>query len=155
MENIENELDKLTDFQIDLFYDIKNNLYEANLIFKQFNVNLFKSIEKGIIALKYDMTDYIEELIGDLLYITDFLSSNINKNEILKKAIEDNLREEAKIKLKNLRNIILIIIDIMICVINDDYQKEINLINNVGIKYYSYQKVEQFLIKTNKKHIKY
>ena len=154
LEDIENKLENITDFQIDLLYDIKDNLYEANLIFKKFNINLFKSIEKGIITLKYDMEDYIEELIGDLLYITDFLSVNINKNEILKKAIEDNIREEARIKLKNLRNIILTIIDMMICEINNDYQKEINLANNDGIKYYSYQKAEQFLMNINKKSYK-
>ena len=114
LENIENELENITDFQIDLLYDIKNNLYEANLIFKQFNVNLFKSIEKGIITLKYDIEEYIEEIIGDLINITDFLAVNINKNEILKNAIEDSLREETKTKIKNLRNIILRIIDIMI-----------------------------------------
>ena len=63
LKAIENELENITNFQIDLLYDIKNNLYEANLIFKKFHVNLFKSIEKGITILKYDIEDYIEEII--------------------------------------------------------------------------------------------
>ena len=85
MNDIENELNNINDFQIDIFYDIIDLLYEAKKILKEFNKNLFKSIEKGIITFKYDIKDYIDEIIGDLLYITDFLSININKNEILKK----------------------------------------------------------------------
>ena len=77
LEDIENELDKINNFQIDVLYDIIDQINESKIIFKQFNKNLFKSIEKGIITFKYDINDYIDLIIGDLLYITDFLSVNI------------------------------------------------------------------------------
>ena len=41
-------------------------------------------MKKGVTIFKYDLRYYFEEIIGDLLYLTDFLSVNINKNEILK-----------------------------------------------------------------------
>jgi hypothetical protein len=111
LDDIEDELIKISDFQIDILYDIIDDLYESKLIFKKFNRNLFNSIEKGIIKFKYDITEYINDVIGDLLYFTDFLSVNINKNEILVNSIDEFTREEIKIKLKNFRNIILEIID--------------------------------------------
>jgi len=151
LENIAEELDNINDFQIDVLYDIIDNIYESKLIFKYFNNNLFKSIEKGIIKFKYDLTEYIDELIGDLLYITDFLSININKNEILVNAIAENSRKEAKEKLKNFRNIILTIIDILISDINKDYLNEMNIENNNSIKYLSNKKALQFLNNTEEK----
>ena len=105
LNEIENELHNIADFQIDVLYDIIDEIYEAKQIFKHFNKNLFKSIEKGILSFKYDIKDYINEIIGDLLYITDFLSINLNKNEILKNAIDKNTREIVTKKLKDFRNI--------------------------------------------------
>ena len=151
LDNIEEELEHLNTFHIDLLYDIKDEIYESRLIFKQFNRNLFKSIEKGIITFKYNITEFIDEIIGDLLYITDFLSVNIDKNEILKNAIENNLKEEVKLKLKNFRNIILEIIDLLILDINDDFQSEIDLGNKNSIKFISNQKADKFLSKTEGK----
>ena len=145
LENIEKELLYVDDFQIDLLYDIIDQIYEAKLIFLEFNKNLFKSIEKGILTFKYDIKDYIDEIIGDLLYITDFLSVNINKNEILSKAIDENSRKDATIKLKNFRNIIITIMDLLIDNINDDYNNEMKYENNKSIKYYSYEKSSHFL----------
>jgi len=151
LESLADELDDINDFQIDVLYDIIDNLYETKLIFKYFNNKLFKSIEKGIIKLKYDLIEFIDELVGDLLYITDFLSININKNEILINAIAENSRKEVKEKLKNFRNIILTIIDILIYDINKDYQDEMNTENNNSIKYLSNQKALQFLDYTEEK----
>ena len=127
LDNIEEELENINTFHIDLLYDIKDEIYESRLIFKQFNRNLFKSIEKGIITFKYNIAEYIDETIGDLLYITDFLSVNIDKNEILKNAIDVNSKKEVKFKLKNFRKIILTIIDLLISDINNDFQKEMDL----------------------------
>ena len=146
LKGIENELDNINDFQIDVLYDIIDQIYEAKLIFKQFNKNLFKSIEKGILTFKYEIRDYIEEFIGDLLYITDFLSINLNKNEILIKAIEENTRNIATKKLKDFRNIILSIMDLLVSNINDDYDNEMNLSNEQGIKYHSNKLAIKFLM---------
>ena len=151
LENIELELNNVYEFQIDILYDIIDQVYECKLIFLQFNKNLFKSIEKGILTLKYDLRDYIEEIIGDLLYITDFLAININKNELLIKAIDISNRTDTTIKLKDFRNIILTIIDIIMLNINNDYENEMNLSNSESIKYYSFQKAEEFLNNTQEK----
>ena len=82
LEGVENELKYIDDFQIDLLYDIIDQLYECKQIFLKFNRNLFKSIEKGILTFKCDINDYIDSIIGQLLYITEFLAVNINKNDI-------------------------------------------------------------------------
>ena len=83
LENIENEAKSIDIFQIDYLYDIIDLIYDGKLVIKEFSKNLFKDIDKGIITFKYDIKDYIENIIGDLIYITDFLSININKNEIM------------------------------------------------------------------------
>jgi len=143
-ENVEKELLKIEDFHIDLLYDIIDIINESKLIFQQFNRNLFKSIEKGILTFRNDINILIDEEIGDLLYITDFLSDNLNKNEILKRAIDYNTRKDISIKLKNFRNIILIIMDMPIIKINKDYESEMSLNNKNGIKNYSYKKQKEF-----------
>ena len=151
LENIELQLTKVYEFQIDILYDIIDQIYECKLIFLQFNKNLFKSIEKGILTLKYDLGDYIEEIIGDLLYVTDFLAVNINKNELLIKAIDESNRTETTEKLKDFRNIVTIIMDILMNNVNNDYEMEMNLSESNSIKSYSYQKAEEFLNNTQEK----
>jgi hypothetical protein len=151
LEEIENELNSINDFQIDILYDIIDQINESKLIFKQFNKNLFKSIEKGIITLKYDINDYIDLIIGDLLYITDFLSININKNEILINAIDLQTRKEVTVKLKDFRNMILYITEFIMININDDYEKEMDLNYDKSIKYYSYKKAQDFISNTQEK----
>ena len=53
------------------------------MIFKEFIKKLFEAVDKGVTNFKYDLNTFIEEIIGELLYLTDFLSVNFNKNEIL------------------------------------------------------------------------
>ena len=149
--NIENELNNINDFQVDILYDIIDQLYESKSIFKQFNKNLFKSIEKGILTLKYDIKDYIDIIIGELLYITDFLSVNINKNEMIVKAIDINTRNDVTSKLKNFKNMVIYMMDLLIENINNDYENEMDLNYNKSIKYYSYFKAQKFIENTEEK----
>ena len=150
-DNVEKELIKIEEFQIDLLYDTFDLIYESKLIFSQFNNILFKSIGKGIITFKYDIYDFIYEIIGDLLYVTDFLSDNLNKNEILKNKMDNNLIFDISLKLKKLKDIILVILDIPILNINRDYELEMNINNKKGIKSYSYDKENEFLLNIEKK----
>ena len=147
-DNVDKELIKVEEFQIDLLYDTYDIINDSKIIFKQFNKNLFKSIEKGIITFKYDIYEFIYEIIGELLYITDFLSGNLNKNEIIKNKIDNNLILDTSIKLKNLKDIILIIMDIPILNINKDYEIEMGINNKNGIKNYSYKKENEFILNT-------
>ena len=88
LEYIEKEINYLDKIEkIDFLYDILDNIYESKLLLSQFNNNLFKAIEKGILTFKTDINEFKENIIGDLLYITDFLSINIVKNEIIKKSL--------------------------------------------------------------------
>ena len=136
---------KIEIFQIDLLYDIIDSIYDAKIIFKEFNQNLFKSIEKGILTFKYDIKDYIESILGELLYITDFLTINLNKNEILKNAIEQSQRDITTQKLKDFRNIILELINMIINKIYDDYNKEMMINNTKSIKYISEEASKNFV----------
>ena len=104
---------------------------------KQFNKNLFKSIEKGIVVFQSDINEFTENIIGDLLYITDYLSININKNEILIKTYDEITREELSFKLKSIREIINLAFELLISNINSDYYNEMSVNNNESIKFYS------------------
>ena len=145
LDDIENELTSISSFKVDFLYDIIDSIYECKFVFKNFNNNLFKAIEKGIITFKYDIRDFIDEIIGDLLYITDFLSVNINKNEILKNAFDEQTRKELTKKLRDFRDIILTIMDIFVNNIYSDYDKEMSIENKKSVKYYSENKVIQFV----------
>ena len=145
LNGIEEETMKIEIFQIDLLYDIIDLIYDTKLIFRNFNNNLFKAIEKGILTFKYDLLDYIENIIGELLYITDFLSINLNKNEIFRKAIDSSQRNITTQKLKDFRNIIIVIMDVLINKIYDDYNNEIASNNSNNIKYHSENSVELYI----------
>ena len=144
LNNIEKEIKSINIIQIDILYDIIDLIYDGKMIIKAFNKNLFKAIERGITTFKYSINEYIENIIGDLLYVTDFLSININKNEILMKVINEQNRIITTQKLKDFRNIIIIIMDILINNIYDDYEGEISLNNNKSIKYYIEKRVEEY-----------
>ena len=133
--NIKNEVDKIQIFVIDILYDIFDIIYDGILVFKEFIKKLFKAVERGVTNFKYDVRDFMEEVIGQLLYLTDFLSVNINKNEILKNAIDIEKRNRVTNKLKNFRNIILRIIEILNSNIINDYEQEMSLDNEYSIKY--------------------
>jgi len=151
LENVQKEIEKINDFQIDLLYDLVDQIYNTKQIFKNFNKNLFKAIEKGIINFRYDIRDYIDDIIGDLLYLTDFLSININQNEILVQAIDENKRKKIITKLKNFRNIVNEIMDLLMTNINKDYEDKMNIDNKNSIKNYSYEKVNKFVNNTETK----
>ena len=165
LEKIEDEINMLIKIEkIDFLYDILDNIYESNLLIRQFNNYLFKAIEKGIIAFQIDINEFKETIIGDLLYITDFLSINIIKNPIITRAYDDKTLENISQKLKNFRNIIQSILDLLIKNINLDYEYEISS-NNNSLKKYSelkaqflYNKIENksnYVINKIKEKIKY
>ena len=133
--NIKKEVDKIQTFQIDILYDIMDIISDSLLAFKEFHEKLFKAVDKGVTNFKYDLRDYIEETIGDLLYLTDFLSINMNKNEILKNAIDFEKRETVTIKLKDFRNIVLRILEILNNDIINDYESEMSINNENSLKY--------------------
>ena len=86
--NIKKEVDEIQTFQIDILYDIIEVINDSSLIFKEYIQKLFNAVDMGVNIFKKDFNDYIEEKIGELLYLTDFLSVNINKNEIIKNVFE-------------------------------------------------------------------
>ena len=120
LDNLENELYNIKDFQVDVLYDIIDSISDSKQIFKKFNKNLFESIEKGILKFKCDINDHIDNIIGEFLFITEFLSVNINKNEIFIRAIDEETRKEVTIKLKNFRIMVNSIIDLLNSNINDN-----------------------------------
>jgi len=132
---IQYEVDNIQSFKLDILYDIIDAIYDGKLIFKEFIKKLFKAVERGVTTFKYDIRDYMEEIIGNLLYLTDFLSININKNEILKNAIALEKRQSITWKLKNFRNIIIRIIEILNDNIINDYEEEMSSSNENSIKF--------------------
>ena len=146
LERIEEEIDKAEKFEkMDFLYDILDNIYECKLILTQFNKNLYKAIEKGILSFKTDINDFKESIIGDLLYITDFLSMNINKNNLLKQAYDEEERNEMTIKLRNFRNMVQYILDKLMTNINEDYDEEMSLNNSNSIKTISEETAKEHL----------
>ena len=142
---VKDEVSKIENFQLDLLYDLIDIIRETKKIFKDFNKNLFLAIEKGIKTFRFDFQDFIHEIMGDLLYLVDFLSVNLNKNDILKNAMDSDTRQELTIKLINMRNIINIIRETLLTNIDNDYKEEMNEDNVNSIKVYSEEKLKEYL----------
>ena len=155
LDKIQKEIDETDDLPIDFFYDIIDVLYDGKMILREFISKLFSSVEKGILTLKQKINNNAEEKIGELLYISDFLSNNINKNELLKKSFEEDIRNELSFKLTEFRNILNYIIDLLISNINSDYINEISDNNENGIKFNTNEMVNKYLnqIENNEKNL--
>ena len=152
LDKIEEEVINLTNIEkMDFLYDILDSIYDCKLILKQFNKYLFKSIEKGIMIFEIDIYDFIEALIGDLLYITDYLSININKNELLIKSYNEKERELLTFKLNRIKEIVNIIFELLLSNIKSDYNNEMSINNNESIKYISEIKSKEFLNETEER----
>ena len=121
---LENLTKNITSFTIDILYDIIDNIEEAEIIFKNFCYFLFNSISKGIKFFKNKLNYHIEETIGELLYIPDFISNGLKNDNLLMNAIDEKKRNSLIIKLKDFRKIINIIINSIIEDISNDYFNE-------------------------------
>ena len=142
---VKEEVGRIDNFQLDLLYDLIDIIYETKKIFKDFNKNLFLAIEKGIKKFRYNLNDFVYEMMGDLLYLVDFLSVNLNKNDILKNGMDSETREEITIKLINMRNIINFITETLLNNIDNDYKQEMNEDNINSIKVVSEEKLKKYL----------
>ena len=151
LKGLEQETKSLDNFQIDILYDIIEVIHDANIIFKKFNEYLFKSIEKGILTFKYDIKNFVEEIIGDILYVVDFLSININKNEIIKKVFDYETRNNTSKKLQSIKDVITSVIEKIINNISKDYEFQMRLDNKNGIKNYSLLKEKEIVFNTEEK----
>ena len=149
IEDVKSELKNVNNLQIDVLFDINDSINECKYILENFNNRLFDSIEKGIIQFEYELNEYFEIVIGSLLYITEFLSVNINKNEILKKSIEERKRNEVQILLKDFRYIINQIIDLLLNHIHADYEFEFSENKKDSIKYKNIHKIDDYIFQIN------
>ena len=111
----------------DVLFDIIDIIHDGKIIYKEFIIKLFKAVDRAITIFKYDLRDHFEDIAGEILNLTDFLSININKNEIIRNAINSTRRQEITWKLKNFRNIIFRIEEILSDNIMYDYNKTISL----------------------------
>ena len=145
LSEVEKEVSKIDNFQLDFLYDLKDIINETKKIFANFNENLFMTIEKGIKTFRYDFDDFIHEMIGNLLYLVNFLANNMNKNEILKSGIDEETRIELTQKLKTMNNIINTIKEYLLKHIDNDYKDEMDDSNENSIKIYSKEKLKQYL----------
>ena len=152
LEQIEDEINNLTHIEkMDFLYDILDSIYDCKLILKQFNKYLFKSIEKGILVFEIDINDFIENIIGDLLYIIDYFSININKNQLLMKSYNETERIKLTSKLKPIREIVDIIFEKLLINIKADYNFEMSIDNNKSIRFFSENKSKTFFDETERR----
>ncbi len=92
LNDLEELIKDILNFQIDILYDIIDNIEEAKNIFKNFCFLLFDSISKGIKTFKNDLNNYFDEMIGELLYITEFISYGVENNDILRNSLDSETR---------------------------------------------------------------
>ena len=145
LDNIESIIIEINFFQIDILYDIIDNIEEAKKIFKNFCFLLFDSISKGINSFKYNLMDHIEDIIGNLLYITRFVADGIKNNEISQNSMPEEIRSEIIIKLNDFQIIINSIVNQLVEEIMNDYKKEMLNSNPQGITFFTNSEVSELL----------
>ena len=155
LDEISSLINTINDIQIDILYDIIDNIEGSKNIFKNFCKLLFNSIENGIKLFKYDLEDHIESVIGELLYITEFISNGLENDEILKNSLEEKVKSDTIFKLKNFKNIINIIINQLVEEILSDYKDQMLYSNNNSIKFQTEKESSEFLskIKNNSENL--
>jgi len=149
INELEYLIQNISNFQIDILYDIKDNIEEAKKIFKNFCTLLFNSITKGIKIIKIDLSEYMDEIIGELLYITEFISSGLKNDDILKNALDENAKIKTIYKLQEFKIIIESIINTLFEEIFDEYDKEMLISNIHSIKYLAENKRSNLLEEIN------
>jgi hypothetical protein len=149
INELENLIQNISNFQIDVLYDIKDNIEEAKKIFKNFCTLLFNSITKGINIFRIDLSEYMDEIIGDLLFITEFISSGLKNDDILKNALDENTKVKTINKLQEFKIIIESIINTLFEEIFDEYDNEMLISNNHSIKYLAENKRSNLLEEIN------
>ena len=147
INNLEILIQNITDFKLDLLYDIIDNIEESKKIFKNFISLLFNSVIKGVKIFKYNLDNHIEEILDELSYITEFISSGLKNNEILKTILDEETKNRAIYKLKDFKNIIHIITNIITEQIINDYEKELLNEELLNIRFTAEKKKEDLLTK--------
>ena len=140
-------IQNITNFKLDLLYDIIDNIEESKKIFKNFILLLFDSVIKGVKTFKYNLDNHIEEILDELLILTEFISSGLKNNEILKSILDEETKNRAIYKLKDFKNIMNIITDILTKQIINDYDKELVNKELQNIRFTANKKKEDLLIK--------
>ena len=79
LKNVEEEVAKIENFQLDLLYDLQDIIYESKKIFKDFNKNLFMAIEKGIKTFRL-VTTKLKNMRNIINVIEEYLMNNIEKD---------------------------------------------------------------------------
>ena len=143
LNDLEELIKDILNFQIDVLYDIIDNIEEAKNIFKNFCSLLFNSITKGFKTFKNDLNNYFDEMIGELIYITEFISYGLENNDILRNSLDSETRNITIDKLKNFKIIINTIINHLIEGIFNDYNNEMLSSNPESIKYYTEKKASE------------
>jgi len=147
INKLEALIQNITDIKLDLLYDIIDNIEESKKIFKNFISLLFNSVIKGVKIFKYNLDNHIEEILDELSYITEFISSGLKKNEILKSILDEETKNTAINKLKDFKNIMLIITNLLTEQIINDYEKELLNKELLNIRFTAENKKEDLLIK--------
>lgn len=136
-------------FQIDILYDIEDNIITTNKIFIKFVNLLFNSIQNGMEEFNYNLKNYIASILGDLLENSQFIANSLNENEIIRKTIPIEKQEDILAKLKNFKNIVNELVNYLYNKINDDYIIFIENENETNIKRKIRDKVQNFEIEFN------
>ena len=142
-------IQNISNFQIDVLYDIKDNIEEAKKIFKNFCTLLFNSITKRIKIFKIDLSEYMNEIIGEILFITEFISSGLKNDDILRNALDEKTKVKTINKLQEFKIIIESIINTLFEEIFDEYDNEMSISNIHSIKYLAENKKSNLLEEIN------
>ena len=140
IDNLEILIQNITNIKLDLLYDIIDNIEESKKIFKNIISLLFNSVIKGIKNFRFNLDSHIEEIFDELLYIIEFISSGLKNNEILKSQLDEETKNITIYKLKDFKNILLKINNILTDQIINDYDKELINADSQNIRFIAEKK---------------
>ena len=126
INNINNALEGLTDFSVDVLYDILDEVEKAKNIYDGFADNLFNAVENGLNNFCDSMYAKVQELLGGALEIVEFIGNAMETNPIMKLVVAADQRKRM-IELTYLfRKKINALVDAIFVKIRETYENQLS-----------------------------
>ena len=118
--------DNIIDFDINIYYDIVDQVQKGRNIYETFLTKFMNIIERGLTVYSNEMQFKSNELLSEALNAVEYIGTAIENNIIISEVISENRREQTAKGAYAFRNSISSLIEKIFIKINEAYNANIN-----------------------------
>ena len=118
--------DNIIDFDINIYYDIVDQVQKGRNIYETFLTKFINIIERGLTVYSNEMQFKSNELLSEALNAVEYIGTAIENNIIISEVISENRREQTAKGAYAFRNSISSLIEKIFIKINEAYNANIN-----------------------------